>query len=457
MTLPSFASYLRKIAPQKTLFSAITVLVTCASFSTHASMGNLATTFGLLPSDMATSQSFSLFNDQVSAAYYNPASLALSDRGELTIGAMQGSPQLEVESLGGNNPPVRSGKVLESTNTENVLIGMKTNLTSLTKFETPVYLGLIAGVEKYGMEMLAFESNTELQGQFFQYGQKPLFLSIAGAVQPIDGLNIGAGLRVTLHASAQMELESDLAGNTNSEKLTVSAEPVLIPVAGITANMETLLCSQGESCMWRGLDLALAYRGESDTQTKVDANATIPGTIPAPGLPLVVTTLDAYQPMIVSLGARYDITSSWEVAATAEFQQWSTLTDELAKDTIKDQANLQFSDSIIPRLGTRYKFSDVITLSAGVSHETSPLDSTESADVNVFDNDRLITSVGVTAYYKETQFLAYPLRIDAAYQRHQLADREFTLTSQEVPTSPYETVNTSGSANVFSLSLSMTF
>ncbi|EAT13175.1 aromatic hydrocarbon degradation protein [Bermanella marisrubri] len=432
-------------------------MASAISGQVHASMGNLATTFGILPSDMATAQAYSLFNDQVSAAYYNPAALALSPRGELTIGAMQASPELIVESKGGANPPTRSGKVLESTNTENVLVGMKTNLTSLTKFETPVYLGLIAGVEKYGMEMLAFDSSTELQGQFFQYGQKPLFLSIAGAAKVMDGINVGAGLRVTLHASATMELESDLAGNTNSEKLSVSAEPVLIPVAGITADMGELLCSEDEACFWQGLDFAFSYRGESDTQTKVNANATIPGTIPDPGLPLIVTTLDAYQPMILSFGTKYDLTSDWDVSGTIEFQQWSTLTDELKKDTIKDQANLEFKDSYIPRIGTRYKWSDLLTLNAGISYEESPLESTQSADVNVFDNDRLIGALGLTAYYRETKFLAYPLRIDAAYQYHQLQDREFTLSSDEVPVSPYEEVNTKGSAHVISLSFSMTF
>jgi hypothetical protein len=39
----------------------------------HAGMSNTATTFGILPSDIASAQSLSLFNNQVSATYYNPA------------------------------------------------------------------------------------------------------------------------------------------------------------------------------------------------------------------------------------------------------------------------------------------------------------------------------------------------------------------------------------------------
>ena len=71
--------------------------------------------------------------------------------------------------------------------------------------------------------------------------------------------------------------------------------------------------------LFEGLDFAFSYRGESNTQTKIDANATIPGTVSNPGLPLVVNTLDAYQPMILSFGAKYNLTTQWDVAATLEY------------------------------------------------------------------------------------------------------------------------------------------
>ena len=428
-----------------------------SSHSALASMGNIATTYGLLPQDMATSQSFSLFSDQVSASYYNPASLALSERGELTFGLMQATPSLEVKSNGGANPPQRNGRVLESDQTETMLFGMKTNLTSLTKFKTPVYLAMMAGVEKYGLEMLAFESNSSQEGQFMQYGQKPLFLSVSAAANVMSGFHLGLGVRVTLHAKATMVLESDLAGNTNSEELEVSAEPVFIPLLGAYFDLGQLLCDPEAPCMWQGLDIGLSYRGESDTQTKVNANATIPGTIPDPGLPLIVTTLDAYQPMIVSLGARYQLTDNWQLATTVEYQNWAELENELKDDTIKDQANLAFKDAIVPRIGARYSYQPNMHFLMGLSYEESVLEDGLSADVNLFDNDRYILGAGINYEYGDTQFLAFPLRIDAAYQYHYLAERDFVLSSNEVTTSPYESVTTSGDAHVVSLSVSMMF
>ena len=424
------------------------------SQTAHSSMGNLATTYGLLPSDMSTAQSYSLFNTQVSAAYYNPAALALSDKGNLTLGMLQATPALTVDSQGGENAPVRTGNVLESEQTETMLFGMKTNITSLTKFKKPVYLAVIGGVEQYGSEMLAFESESSNDGQFMQYGQKPLFLAVSGAMNIIDGIEVGLGMRVTLHANATLTLETDLAGNTSSENPNVSAEPVFIPVAGAHFDMDSLLCDEETACLWSGLDLAVSYRGSSNTQTTVDATATIPGTVTDPGLPLVVNTLDAYQPMILSFGAKYQLLEGWDVAATLEYQNWSSLTDELKKDTVKDQAQLQFDDVFIPRVGSQFQFNDTLTLSAGASYETSSLATTTSDEVNLFDNDRVVVAAGFTQMYTQTKLLAFPLQIDGAYQYHHLIERDFSLSSGGTV---FENVTTGGDAHVFSLSLSMMF
>jgi hypothetical protein len=107
------------------------------SLSNNASSGNIASIYGLLPSDMAISQAFSLFNEQVSASYYNPAALTLKPQGELTLGAFYASPSLTVKSLGGSNPPTRSGDVLESEPTKTLLFGKKTNLTNMTRLKHP--------------------------------------------------------------------------------------------------------------------------------------------------------------------------------------------------------------------------------------------------------------------------------------------------------------------------------
>jgi hypothetical protein len=59
-----------------------------------ASMGNIGTTYGVLPSDLASAQALSMFNSQVSATYYNPAYLAKDSRGELTTGLLHADHEL---------------------------------------------------------------------------------------------------------------------------------------------------------------------------------------------------------------------------------------------------------------------------------------------------------------------------------------------------------------------------
>ena len=66
----------------------LTVAILSAGFSlsAQASMGNIGTTYGVMAVDVATAQSLSMFNDQVSATYYNPAYLTKDPKGELTVG-----------------------------------------------------------------------------------------------------------------------------------------------------------------------------------------------------------------------------------------------------------------------------------------------------------------------------------------------------------------------------------
>ncbi|WP_306377548.1 hypothetical protein [Alcanivorax hongdengensis] len=66
------------------------LLVSSLSVPAFAAMGNTASTYGLLPADVASAQGLSLFNTRASALYYNPAYLTRDSRGELTVGLLHG-------------------------------------------------------------------------------------------------------------------------------------------------------------------------------------------------------------------------------------------------------------------------------------------------------------------------------------------------------------------------------
>ncbi|MGI9572544.1 OmpP1/FadL family transporter [Alloalcanivorax xenomutans] len=428
-----------------------------------ASMGNIGTTYGVLPSDIASAQGLSLFNTQVSAVYYNPAYLAKDPRGELTFGLLHAEHELRANSLGGAAPPIRNGDVLQDSPSQHVLVGMKTDLSSMTRFKHPIYMGVMLGVEKYGEEMMAFESATSNEGQYFEYGRQPLFLVLGGATQIWRGLDAGASARLTLHSDAELRATTTLGGETSYESLNVSAKPSIRPIIGLSMDWGESFCPDGE-CWYNGLETAFSYRGYSNTKTTVDANTVIPGTIGEPGLSLAVTTLDSYQPDIFALGMLYG-KERFRVGVGVELQRWSDLEEEFEGDTIKDQAVedgigvLEFKDIVIPRIGAEFKVSPNYTLTGGVAYSKSPLDSDASLDVNYLDADKLIVGLGLTAQFDDPHFFAFPVRFDLAYQYQKLRPRDFDLYATNSPSYPqsYERVEAEGDVHVFAGSVTLKF
>jgi hypothetical protein len=437
--------------------------------SARAAMGNLGTTYGILPSDLATAQALSMFNTQVSALYYNPAYVTKDPRGELTGGLMHAAPQLKLKELWGDGTVTRTGSnVLEDTPSQQVLLGMKTDLTNLTQYKKPLYFGMILGVEKFGSEMMSFDSQTSQEGQYFEYGREPLFLVMGGGMNLWRGISGGLSTRVTLHSSATLNASSTMAGKTSYEQMQVSAQPKLRPILGLNVDWGKTLCPDAQ-CWLDGFETALAFRGYSNSMTAVNSNITIPGTVPSPGVALLVNTLDAYQPNTYSVGLLYRQDKHYRVGLTVEMQQWSDLESELKHDTIKDQAveatvgRLKFRDIIVPRVGGEYQLSQHVMLAGGVAYSPTPLDSNSSLDVNYLDCDKIIAGLGVSLQYDKPPVLAFPVRMDIGYQYQQLLKRDFEFyTSQGTGYSTsnphhYETVQASGSVNVLSASVTLKF
>ena len=409
----------------RALSFAIAATTAGLSANAHASMGNLGTSYGVMPVDVATAQSLSMFNDQVSATYYNPASLTSDERGELTGGILHAEQELRSAN------PNADGDIVSSSPSQHVLIGMKTNLGSLTRFKHPIYLGFVAGVEKYGKEMLAFGSETSETGQFLQYGREPLFLNVGGATPIWRGISVGASVRITLEATANLDAVSTLGGETSRERLAVSAEPSMKTILGTRVDLGSTFCPDS-NCFLDGWETAFTYRTKSSASTTVDSNIIVTQTIPDPGLSLAVTTIDSFQPETFAVGTQY-VGDGWRVGGSIEQQNWSELEDIFASDTIKDQSSVapgnraRFDDVLIPRLGAEYQFNRNFALRGGVAYEESPLKTTRNPELNYLDTDKIVVGVGISATYDRTRLLAYPVRLDLGYQYQQLQKRDFTL------------------------------
>ncbi|ARB46115.1 outer membrane protein transport protein [Alloalcanivorax xenomutans] len=414
-----------------------------------ANMGNIATSYGVLPSDVATVQALSMFNTQVSTTYYNPAFLARDTRGEMTAGLMHADPNLKADSQ-------QHGKYkVQDDPTQQILLGLRTDLSGITELGQSVVLGLLLGSEKYSQELMAFTSQTAPYGQYFNQGREPLFLSLGIGTNIWRGLAIGFATRVTLHSDAKLVANTDLSGNTQYETLDVTAKPVLRPILSMSLDWKETFCPDAD-CWYNGVETAFAFRGYSYARVSVDANTIIPGTIPEPGLFINLSTIDSYQPNTYVFGTQVK-KGKWRTGVALEFQEWSKLEDKLTAghDDIKDVGDLQFRDTFIPRIGVEYEFEPGIGFSGGIAYQESPLETGVNKEINYLDARRTIFGLGFHATAQRVYGFAHPVRFDLAYQYHAIGERDFRLISDQ--TGNNDRVKTDGDVNVFAASISMQF
>jgi hypothetical protein len=447
-----------------TTFGFLTAIVVCTQpDSALAGAGDAASTYGLGPVNAGSAQAFSAFEPGAWAVYYNPAAMARSPEGELTVVAQYGDQELRAESLGGSDPVTRENDVLSDTRSELLLLGIKTRIGGASERDNsrPMYLGINVGVDQYTSNMLPFQANTTEQGQFLRYESQPLYLAFGGAVgNLIRGVDAGFSARLTLAAKARLDAVSDLAGNTDSEQLSLEAEPSLSPAVGLNIRPSELFCTSS-ACLPFGLDgleVALFWRDESNYDVDVDANVVIPGVVSDPGLQIALSTVDSYQPPVFG-GSLLLPLGKFEFVASVEQQKWSELEDKFARDTVRNQADLRFDDVLVPRLGARFRWSDQLSLYGGVAIEDSPLKSSRSQDVNFLDSDKIVLGVGGDLRLKSAPIINAPLVLSLAYQYQKLDSNEFELTSINSPTNPapYETVSADGEIQVISVSASVKF
>jgi len=431
---------------------ALGIALAGASAGTHASMGNIGTSYGIFPEDLATAQALSMFNSQVSANYYNPAALVKDERGELTQAIMHAEQELRAERPGIEND------VLSDEPSQSVLVGMKTNIGSLLQSGHPIHLGFIAGVEEYGKEMLAFSSEASNTGQFMRYGREPLFLSVGAGTRIWRGISIGGASRITLDSTAELNTSADFAGNTEDSELRVGAEPNIRSILGLTLNWGETFCPEG--CFLSGLETGLTYRNSSASSTTVDSTIQVPGTTSQKPLRLAISTIDSYQPEIYAFGTQY-AGDGWRLGFTVEQRKWSALGEELDQDTVKDQQDLsgdaasyaEFDDTVVPRIGGEFDVFGHFSVLFGAAYEKSPLQTEKTPKLNYFDNDRIIGGLGLSATYERTRFFTYPIRFDIGYQYQKLQERDFQVQRN----SQLETVTTDGDIHVVSGSITFKF
>ena len=451
---------------QWSLPSAFALLLATLIVSAHSNLalagaGDAASTYGLGPVNAGSAQAFSAFEPGAWALYYNPAAMARSPEGELSAVLQYGDQELRAKSLGGSDPLIRENNVLSDISSELMLLGIKTRIGGASDTLRPMYLGINVGLDEYSSNILPFQANTAEEGQFLRYQSQPLYLAFGGAVRDfVRGVDAGFSARLTLAAKARLEAVSDLAGNTDSERLSLEGSPSLSPALGLNIRTSELFCGSSP-CMpfgLNGLEASLFWRDATDYEVSVDANVVIPGVIPDPGLDLVLTTIDSFQPEVLG-GSILLPLGKFELVASVEQQKWSELERKFAGDTVRDQAALSFQDVTVPRVGASFRWSDQLRFFGGIALEDSPLKSSRSQDANFLDSDKVVMGVGGDYRLNRAPIINAPLVLSLAYQYQKLEERDFELTSINSPSdpAPFETVRADGDIHVISASASVKF
>lgn len=432
------------------------LLVLGCFFPVHvvAGMGSIASNYGITPEDLASTQALSLFQGQVSAIHYNPAVLVRESGGELMIGAMHAGHNLRAVNAGDGGLQ-RDGDVLNNDPTQQLLIGVKSDMSRMSRSEHPLYFGVMLGIERFGSEMMSFSAETREEGQFLRYGRQPMFLSLGGGTQLWRGISAGWGIRVTLQSDAKLQAQTNLSGQTRQEKFNVTSRPQHRPVLGLSMAWGETFC-QYRACWLNGLETALVWRDANWTATRTKANTTVPGIIAPPGLGFGISALDGFQPETLHLGAAWRY-GALRLGMALEWQRWSLLTEKMAGDDIRNQAELSFRNLLVPRIGIEATLSPSMRLLAGISHERSPLRGEQSLDVNGFDNDRWLLGAGLTFEPSRSGYFKYSPRLSLGYQYQQLQGRSFSLSQGNPGSEPYDRVRASGNVHVFAASVGFGF
>jgi long-chain fatty acid transport protein len=432
-----------------------------------ASFGNNAQTFGLSSIDVGSAQAFSGFHDGPSSVYYNPAQLAEGDQNQFVLGYFYADPQLTIDSNGGPNPAQRSGSEADIDQNNTVQIGIRLNLNDTLTSDQPAGFGLMMGIDDKARTLMKIDDRVSKRGgQFTRYGEKPLFLALGFGFEVVPGLLVGGGTHITIKSSAPVQLDSELDGTTSNETIVVESRTDFAPLLSLHADFGKLGC--GRDCAG-GLQSFLSFRGENDFKLNLDANATIPGTIEEPGLDLVVLALDAYQPDIWATGLNIPLGDNYSVALGLEQQRWSSLGHILRdakRNAVKDQANAEFRDIYVPRIGLEVKNllgSEAVhwRLQVGYAYERSPLKNGLTPDANLLDGNKHIFAIGNEWSFMHLWKFAHPFSVGLAYQYQLVRDTDFTIsstqwnsTTQQYEVTPTESVTAGG--DVHSLSLSVT-
>jgi hypothetical protein len=306
------------------------------------------------------------------------------------------------------------------------LVGLRLNLSSMTSLGRDIGFGLAIGLDDNLRGLLSLSDAPSASGQFLREGRRQLLLGAGLGVEVIPKLRAGAGILLSVAASAQLQFRTSLSGQTSREAMAMDVGPRFSPVLGIVVG-------PWEAGPVKGLSFAASYRTASWQGVRVEALAEARlGSSPLTTLPLEMKFVDAYRPEELSFGLQAAL-GRFTGHFALEYSRWSRLGAVLeAEDTVRGPAGLSFVDVLSPRVGAQVSLPYQLEARLGYAYEASPLKDPPASFLNAVDNSRHVVSVGAGyTVPANTVLLRHPLSLDVAYQAQLLASRQLTLLAED--------------------------
>jgi long-chain fatty acid transport protein len=398
--------------------------------------------FGIGPRTQATGGNGASWDSGSEEAFVNPAALVLAPKSELTLGLHDAVFSLEVD--GGRAPgrftaPASSG----------VLLGA---LVPLRIGHEPIALGLYsrstAGV---------------VAGAHLPYPETPQFPLLTHRAQDLDlnlalgfaigsRLSLGGGLRALASLSGTVRIDRDASGQSHSQ-VEDELTPAYAPSLGARFD-------PGE-----GFAAAIVWRAPLRSDFDVRIAETDLGAVKLPELN--ITGVAEYDPAEVHAELSRQM-AGWRIAAGVTFRRWSAFPGWLSPTTTCPDKKPMCQalgadvpvlvDTWVPRATVSYAFdlapSARAEARAGYFYEPTPLSEQTAAD-NTWDNARHVLTLG---YGIDLAAPLFPLRIDAAFQLHELVSRTHHKGPGVAPDNAgFPAVTTSGTVTSFGMSAGVKF
>jgi long-chain fatty acid transport protein len=415
-------------------FLKISLLLTVV-LASQPVLGSTFDIFGYNPRGMGLGGALGGGSTDYTAAYYNPAALTSEKKVNLGLGISLTAPLLFVDR---SMPDSEHPTVLPEGH-GGLNFGWKYPVGGI--LQEKVALGVSLHLP-FG-RLLRVQGFDPTSPQFYLYQNlhDKLLLVAAAAYEPVPWLSVGVGVQVLANLSGSADLRLDIIDSTFE---SAEAEVDVLPSAG------PILALHSRILPW--LQLGFTYRGTTSLLFELPVGVHVSDAL---ALDIAVTQTVLWSPEQFVFGAFLEV-EDWDLGIGVDltFSRWSQAPDpstrlaidfqgKLVEDTGLGEAldvstddlpvDLQFVDTLTPRLGMEWKPLDFLTVRGGYFFRPTPAPRA-SGTAMYLDNHAHVFSLGLGFIIPDQlQIGAGPVELDLALQTTLLARRTVLREVQNDP------------------------